>query len=231
MAAGWQLRELVSALRAETGKSTNVALGVNERESLAVRLRMTQELLAIQHDWPFLQVDRDIGLLPGVRYYGFPSDLPFDAVQSALTRDASRTVWTPVLFGIGSDQYNQTDSDAGDRSWPVSRWRLVGEDMEVWPIPDRTATLRLGGKRVPPRLIDDDDLCVLDGNLLVLYAAADVLARQGSEDAQLALAKGQRLLRSLLVQQSSDKTRPFVVGGPVPSGPGGPARPSIRAPR
>lgn len=231
MAAGWQLRELVSALRAETGRSLNVALGVNEREALAVRLRMTQELLATQHEWPHLTAEADIALLAEGRTYSFPATLPFEAIQSVMVRAGLRDIWTPVQHGIGTDQYNQTDSEAGDTSWPVQRWRDLAGSIEVWPIPSQAGVMRVRGKRVPPPLIADSDVSLLDGNLIVLFAAADLLARQGSEDAQLVLARGQKLLRSILVRQDSDKSQPFVIGGPVPGGPGGHARPGIRAPR
>ena len=102
----------------------------------------------------------------------------------------------------------------------------------VWPIPDRAATLRLTGRRTARRLLDDNDLSELDGNLLVLFAASDLLARQGSEDAQLALGKAQRLLRQILVRQDSDKDRPFIIGGGPPPAPGGLGTASrIRVPR
>lgn len=231
MAAGWQLRELVSGLRAETGKSTNVALGVNEREALATRLRMTQELLVTQYDWPFLSTDRDVPLLVGERLYAFPADMTFDGVQSVKVRTGPGNSWLPVCYGIGSDQYNMLDTEAGATSWPVSHWRVADDAIEVWPTPDRNCTLRLSGKRAVRPLREDADVCELDGNMLVLFAAADVLGRQGSEDAQLALAKAQKLLRSILVRQDSDKSRPFVIGGPVPAGPRGQARSTIRAPR
>jgi hypothetical protein len=70
-----QLREMLTALRAECGLSTNVAHGLNDRESMVYLLDRTQLDLWEAWDWPFLTVDRDIALGAadhGIRLSGGP---------------------------------------------------------------------------------------------------------------------------------------------------------------
>ena len=232
MATGMQLRDMLAALRAETGKSQSGAMGTAERDTLVYLLRSRQEHIYAEHDWPFLLVDRDIPLLTGSRFYAFPTDMAFDYVNAAWAREGSPPgTWLPVYWGVGPEEYNGSDSDAGETSWPVRKWHVRDGGLEVWPNPSQPGTLRLRGRRALAPLVDDDDVSTLDGQVIVLFAAAEVLARQKTEDASLKLAKAQRLLRSILARQGANKSTPLIIGGGPPPGPGGAARPPIRAPR
>src|SRR4051812_7220730 len=85
-----QLREMISSLRSECGLSTNVAHGLNDRDSLAYLLDRTQIDLWESFDWPYLTIDRDIPLVVSQADYAYPTDLEFDGIN---------TIWV-----IGSNQ-------------------------------------------------------------------------------------------------------------------------------
>jgi hypothetical protein len=52
--------------------------------------------------------------------------------------------------------------------------------------------VRLWGTKTVTKMVNDGDLSTLPDNLIVLYAAAEILARDGAKDAELKLQPGQR---------------------------------------
>ena len=66
--ASYQLRDLITMLRAEVGHSTNVAHGVNDKETLAYILNRTQDELYETYSWPMLNAYRDVPVAVGQRY-------------------------------------------------------------------------------------------------------------------------------------------------------------------
>ena len=209
-------------LRFEVGHSSNPATGINMRDQLVYILNRCQEELSLNWDYPGLVVDRDIPLTIGARYYNYPSDLPFEAVSDIwLIYD---TIFGRLEYGIGPEQFNLWNSALGFTSWPVERWMNHSDDgtLEVWPVPSeappgtastQSARLRLRGTRVVQPMVQDSDTCVLPATVLVLFAAAEVLAREKSPDAGLKLQKAQEYLRRYKVRQSAHKTDTFVIGG------------------
>jgi hypothetical protein len=94
---------------------------------------------------------------------------------------------------------------------PVGQIKLV-------PIPVGPGTLRLEGSAPCNPLIDDTDTCIIDSKVIVLFAAAEILATQKVEAAQLKLQKAQNYLRKLLANQSADKRRNYNLGGAYHNG-------------
>jgi hypothetical protein len=219
---GVKLEDLIRNLRAEIGHSTNTALGTNSRDALAQALRRTQDRLWEEYDWAHMKADRDIPLVAGTRYYSVPNDLPYERIIKVAVRDG--TLWRQLGHGIGQDHYSHIDSDTNEQAWPVTRWD-VAEDtaldptdigvIEVWPIPDQNGDentmhgiLRITGVRKMRPLIEESDKCDLDGTLLVLNVAAEMLARQNQADAQIKMQQAQQLL-SRLFNQNSNKKKVF----------------------
>ena len=130
------------------------------------------------------------------------------------------TVYDKVEYGIGPAEWRIWNSDQGFKSWPTQKW-LHNPDMnkfELWPVPDGNAEaqasyVRLRGTRTVAPLIQDSDTCVINGYLLALYAAAELLARDGSKDAGLKLTKAEGMRHRMGVRQTSHKRRPFIMGG------------------
>lgn len=203
MARGTQLLKLVEMLREEVNRATNVAVGNDDLPSLKNKLSRTQEVLYDEYDWPFLrQVFPAKTLQAGERYYDFPTGMNPDRLDDNDGTDGPGVViWysnfpRPIQRGIGFREYAIYNSDAGVRqepalAWDV-RWTGTSEQIEIWPIPvSNTTTLQFKGIRALRPLIRDADVCDLDDQLIVLFAAAEILARQGSASAPAvaALAK------------------------------------------
>lgn len=209
MARGTQLQELVAQLRSETGRNQSVAVGTSELDNLKGQLARVQEVLYDDYDWPFMNVERSINLQAGQRYYDFPEDLNYDRLDTVKYKYGN--VYTDVERGITFDDYSIYDSGAGDRSSPLIKWdvRNTGtyEQLEAWPVPNDAGKLCFFGTKKLARLTQDDDRADLDDRLIVLFLAAEILAKQKSPDAKnkLDLANA-RLLRLRANSQSSSKT-------------------------
>lgn len=193
-----QFMQLVSALRAELGKSVDPAVGVADLPSLKQTIGRVYESLYDSYDWPHLtRFFPKTTLNAGQRYYDFPDGTDYDKVERAV-------VWqndTPITIerGIDFEEYAQFDSDAGVRADPVAKWDVRDIDgkpaLEVWPIPSGSGySVQFKGKIAFVPLVDDADLCLLDDQLVVLMCAAELLPRSKSADAQIKLAAAQQRL-------------------------------------
>lgn len=205
MARKQQLLKLIADLRAETGRTQNVAVGVDEVENLKILLQRTQETLYDSHDWSFLNVERSISLANGQRYYDFPSDLNNDRIQQVSLKYNS--VYHHLERGIGPNEMNAYDSNDDERNSPSMRWDIrdtgVKEQMEIWPIPNNdNDRVHLWGTKALSPLIEENDRADLDDRLIVLFAAAELLARQKSGDAEGKLALARQRLMDLQANDS-----------------------------
>ena len=220
MARGIQLRTLLADLRAEVGHSTSTNLGDATQEMMLTLLERVQRRLWYEWSWPFLQVKRDISLAVGQRYYDMPSDVSLERIERAEVKDGGS--WHRLIWGISEDEYTAYDSDQDTRSWPPLRWDAYeGDQLEVWPLPSQgvnattgNGTLRLRGVKTLSALVALDDTADLDDQLIVLFAAAELLARQKSGDAQLKLAQANAHFQRLKARLS--KSDPVVFGEEPP---------------
>lgn len=187
MARNTQLLSLVAKLRAETGRSQKVSVGIDELDNLKVILARTQETLYDENEWMQLRVERTIQLNAGQRYYDFPSDLDFDSLSDI--KLSYNSVYTDIERGIELTDYTAFDSNLDERSSPALKWDVTftgtKEQMEIWPIPnDNIQKIYLSGTKKLGNLIQDNDTADLDDILIIMYAAAEILARQDSKDAK-----------------------------------------------
>jgi hypothetical protein len=216
MARGKTLGELVSKLRIAARYDPNPALSKNVVPLLEQTIRDTQERLYDQFDWPFLKVYRDKVLSAGERYYDVPDDMNLERIIAVDVLVGS--VWSPVERGITLDDLSQFNSDQGARSDPVLKWDVIdtgdGEQLEVWPIPaSNGGTLRITGFRQLSPLVEDSDRADLDDQLIVSFAAAEVLAGRNDNEAQLKLSQGTTRLKMLQGRVTKNRRGGFVLGG------------------
>lgn len=201
MARGTQFLQLVTMLRDELGRSNSVAVGVDDLPSLKQTINRVYESLYDEYDWPHLrQVFPKITLGAGQRYYNLPAQLDYDRIEQAV-------VWYSgephqIIRGIGFEEYEGYDSEKGERSEPALRWDIrwtgAAEQLEIWPVPSSNdQKLQFTGITKFDRLVNDNDLCLLDDNLVVLFCAAELLARQKSQDARGKLEQAQQRLYRL----------------------------------
>ncbi len=218
MSRGTLLSEMVTDVRAECGHSLNAAQSVSTREKIQYLLRRTQAELYDNHEWPQLEVYRDVLLHAGDKTYDFPADINFEHTIKLHYLDGS--VWYDVPYGVGDGEYSlhSTEYDDPSRVYPVQRWRFDPDSaqFEVWPVPPTDGKVRIWGTKALAPLVKESDRSTLDGTMLVLFVAAELLARDKSEDAQLKLQKAQERLRRLKTRSISQKSDMVVLGGDDP---------------
>jgi len=226
------LTEMVADLRAEIGASQNVAHGLASIEPQKALIRRVQEDLYMAYDWPHLQTHADKALDAGTQYAAYPDAFTYlDGIETVVTQGSDGR-WQPLAYGIDYSHYNLKNSEADERDFPIRRWQnYMQEDgdtnynmFEVWPLPNVAATVRFYGKRGLFPLTDGDKKSTLDGPLIVLTAAAELLARQKGPDAGLKQAKAEMRLKWLKARQNNSGTRVANLSG-RPSGAG--LRPGI----
>lgn len=216
MARGKTLDALLDDYRAECRLSLNPAHNVQVRETQIKMLQNTQEWLWSDYNWPHLLVAKQYPLAAGQRYYDFRADFDIERIEKIEVK--TDQVWTRLHAGVQAHDYAAFDSDLDQRSWPPTRWRIVEDQVEFWPISDQDgdATTRNGyiqvhGIRRLRRFIQEDDRTDLDDRLIVLYAAARHLAAAGSKDAPLLLQQANKRLAT--VRGSLTKTKGFRMFG------------------
>ncbi len=213
MARGLTLEKLLYNLRVEIGQSTNTAVSRSTRTRFIGLLNSYQRLYWYKHDWSFLEIKRDKKMQAGSRYYDFPDDMDMDRAHKLEYKLGSD--WCPVAYGIGGEQYSELDSDNDMRLDPVLRWNYyiapitaanqqTVPQFEVWPIPatdgnDTTLDgyVRWHGYVKCREMVNDSDVCLLDGDLITFLAAAEILAKLKSADAPAKLEKGNQLFNTL----------------------------------
>lgn len=107
MARGKTLGTLIVDLRAAIGVSTSSIVGQQDLPEIKSLLNRHQRLLYETVDWPFLKIRRDVTLQAGQQYYDFPDDMNEEGVRCVEVRYNGQ--WSPVIYGIGAEQYNQLD--------------------------------------------------------------------------------------------------------------------------
>ena len=218
MPAGQTLDQLVTALRAEIGDSTNVSMGAQALPGLQQTLRRVQETYYADFNWPHLRVFREETVLAGQRYYTFNADVDFERIFGAWAREADSTnpQWRPIGYGITPEHYNTTNSDAGATEDYIRLWsHYEGNQFEVWPMPASAGAIRFRAMKTLSPLVAGTDTCDIDGTLLVLTAAAELLARAKAQDAPLKLQMATSHYNRLRGRFQKGET--FIMGGNTPT--------------
>ena len=195
MARGATLSKILNEVRIEARISRSSAHNVQDRDRQVGLIQREQERLWEDYDWPHLKVERFMPVQAGQRFYDpdaflkedgtAPRDLSFARIMKAEYK--SDGTWLPLSYGIDAGHYNAHDSALDERSSPARAWRLYeGEQIEIWPVPDVTASteqegyVRFTGIRDLRPLVNDSDTADLDDKMLALYVAAILL----KDDAQ-----------------------------------------------
>lgn len=199
------LADMLMDLRAELGHSLRGGQGTNMEDTLKYYLKRTQRELYAGFDWPQFIVDEQIDVPAGTRYLTGFQNISEEQINSLWCRQGSE--WYPIIYGIDPVHYSLYDPDNNVRGFPIQRYKFddLVEGLEIWPLTSIDTKVMARGQRLLPDLIDDADKSLLDGTLIVLYAAANYLARQKDEDAATVLGKAQQMLTSLQKQFGSQK--------------------------
>jgi hypothetical protein len=214
-----QLSVMAKDLRAEVGHALSIAQGTNQYETLKYLLARTQEELWVAFVWPDLVLRSHVSMVAGQFTYPYPTGMSFDAVRQVfVSQSASSDNWDEIAYGIGEDSI-RSDGSNSKRADPVQAWDAAGPDLfRVYPTPNTASgTVRLKGQRALNPFVADSDVSTLDATTVVLFAAAELLARAKAEDAAIKMQKAQRHLTKLLGNKISAKMKVSTLGGGVTS--------------
>lgn len=193
MARDTSFLALVQRVRDESGRANSVSVGVDDLDALKTLVNRVYTTLYNKYDWPFLRTRfTPITVSAGQRYKDLPSALNIERVEEVI-------VWYNDLAykiekGISPQDYAIWNPDDDERSDPIQRWDYLyveeqsAPQIEVWPLPSVAQELQFTGIRNISRLVADADKCKIDDDLVVLYAVAELAARQQNKDADLKLA-------------------------------------------
>lgn len=215
------LKDMLDQLRMEARLSTNVAHGAHLTNSHVALLRRVQQELYDAYEWPALRTVQTVKVPAGARYKAYPEQVPFEGISKVYAK-APDGRFAELRYGIEVEHLNQYDSDNGARNSTVWRWQnylspeaeTLNQNMfEVWPIPDRDTEFRFEAKRALfPLTNPETDTSTLDGPLIVLHAAVEILAAQKAEDVPVKLQKAQQRFDNLKRRQSAPDTRRVNMG-------------------
>lgn len=225
MARNTTFGQLIDMTIIEAGMDPTPALSMNVRPLVKAAIKREYERIYDEFDWPFMRVTEDVLTQAGQRYYDAPDSINFDRIEKVDFQWGDR--WVPLDRGIDVSHYNTYNSDQGERSDPMLRWDLRWTDsatqIEVWPIPiSNDLPIRFTGIRNMTRLVSDADRCDLDDQMISMFAAAELLARKNSPEAQLKQQKAverYRLVRSRSVQSRTNSFN--FSNAPAPGGQNG----------
>lgn len=210
MSIGTQFSSLVIDLKSELRRSSDVSVGVDDLDSLKRTVNGAYRRLAAKHDWQHLRkVFNKITLNAGQRYYDYPAYFDPDKVEEAAVWLGSLNM--PIKKGIDLDGYSFLDPAADQRADPVLAWDTAftgtTTQIEFWPIPASSSyTAQFSGTMKVSKLVNDADVCLLDDELVILFAAARLLKAQKSADADFALADASDHLLTLQKGPKKDAT-------------------------
>lgn len=211
MEVGVQLSELRRRLMAETFQSLNPNQTTSSTPFYNYQLDRVQREQWNDIEWPHLTIYFDMPMVQGQRYYAYPPQLPFDSIFRIWWPQGVN--WVPLDYGINPQTYAAMGGE-NVQAWPPRRWKncatydaVSGKtnpaaQFEIWPTPGPGTpySLRIEGNAPLNPLIEDTDVCVIDGPLIVMFAAAEILAVQKSEGASIKLQKANQYRRMLIAR-------------------------------
>lgn len=175
-------------------------MGNDNRAYLQRLLKRQYEFLCDEFDWSFLHIGNDDAtktLQAGERFYDFP--VKMDLKNTVLADTFYGNVWVPLVYGIDMQNYTSMNPELNQRADPQTNWRVYSDrQFEVWPMPASNGKLvRFTGKKLPEVLVGDTSRADMDDLLIVLYVAAEVLAKQSSKDGELKLAAAKQRMQQM----------------------------------
>jgi len=217
---GSQFLTLINMLRDELRRSTDPAVSSSDIDGLKRVLNRTYEFLYSDYDWPVLRrVFPPAPIVAGHNLYDLPPDLDPERIEKVVVWYSGQAC--PLERGIDFEQYNSFNPDEGEQTSPVTHWDLRSAALhghvqyELWPLPDTaTQTIQFIGLIKFVRLVNDIDICLLDDNLVVGFAAAELLIAQGSADGEAKLNSAKAIyLRLRSRMKGASKTYTLTDGG------------------
>jgi hypothetical protein len=223
MALRQTLAEVVTAVRNEAKLSSSSSRGTDHLEHIKQLVKRHYETLCEEFEWEHLNITRNsaVGrkvLSAGSRYYDWPSTLNRQKVTGAWVKHSG--VWRKLDYGIGFEQYSIHDPAEDERTDPVTHWQFYGgSQFEVWPLPATNGTadgdgeVAFEGQKIPEALTADTNRLDLDGTMVTLFVAAEILGANGQQTAaQIKAAAAQSRFDRMCGNMGSQKRIAIGIG-------------------
>lgn len=207
MAIGTELSTLRAMLKAEIGAELDDTVAPGNIALYTRLLNNQQAWLVGEHAFLNWKVRVTLPVTVGTRYYDLPDGIDFQRLEKPVYTNYNGFRYE-IHYGISQPHLNVFRSDDGVTGNPVMRWQIVdtgdGRQIEVWPVPQTAQELIFTGVGLVTDMEDDTDTAVVDDLMLVLFTAAEILAREKSADAGAKLAKAQSRLNRLRADAGSE---------------------------
>ena len=209
-------------LKGEIGYSTTGSVNTAQDTELYTLIDTKQQWLASKYDWPFLERRADVSIVADTagRYATFPTTVDLERLRSVEVLYNDR--WQEVEYGIGASEYNAYSSGDGSVTAvlqdPIGRWSMYSTtQFEIWPLGSDAQTIRFTGQAPLTTLFSASvysgaATLDLDNILVVLFAAAEKLARMKKADATAKFAMAEDRLAVLRANYPT-RARSVVMGG------------------
>lgn len=206
------LANCVYALRAEAGHSLSVAQGQNVIDIFKYLLKRAQLELWTAYQWPTLMQSGDVQTVPGQFIYAYPATFDFEMIRRTYTAPTDSTNWGDLPYGLDETFIKPGGANSQSGDGPQA-WRPELNQFRIWPTPVSALWwVRFRGMKPLNAFLADADSSTLDAMAIVLFVAAELLARAKAEDAPNKLKKAQSHLLSLLGNTVSAKRRVATLG-------------------
>jgi len=188
----------------EAGYSTETGHAVFNEERINQLIARHERMMGVEDEWPGVNFEEQVTVAANAQYSNLPTNLKFTDITNVSVSYGDD--WLPVTYGIGARE--RTAYSATDRAAPIQRWEVVApgnEQFETWPIASTAQTLLFEGSKALGGFEDDTDTCTLDGDVIVLRVAAQILGRDRKEDAGLMIEMARRLTDDILKSQAATR--------------------------
>ncbi len=196
------LGELRAEVLARLGFAAQGAAAGNLVTTVDSYLKRAQDYLYWKYDFKELRRLRDIAVNPGQTLYDWPDDMEPRRLVSVQVLDNG--IWVPLEEGI--EYFHDTVADTRFHPRRFDR----RDQLEIWPQPDASYTLRIEYYQRLARFTQDGDRCTIDDALLFNYALAKAKRHYNQPDAQDYFDEVADLLRRLKSGEHGHKR--YVVG-------------------
>ncbi len=215
MARGVAFSELVLNLRAELRRSQAPGIGTEDLAPLKRTINHVVAVVSNKEDWPFLYRKFDpIAIAPGDRFFDIPAGLVLERIISVRIKWGG--TYYDVWCGITYDDYISWDPAEDERSSPALKYDFQNingnEQLEIWPISEGVQSLLFEGYIEHPKLVNDTDLCQLDDEIILLFAAAELMGDSFKAEAQAKRDQANELLRLIKIKGARNDGAPVRMG-------------------
>lgn len=206
------LANCVYGLRAEAGHSLASTQGQNVVDTLKYLLKRAQLELWTAYQWPTLTTSGDTQMVAGQYIYDYPAGFDFETIRKSYTAPDNSSQWLDLVYGIDENLIKPggDNSQVGDGP---QFWRPEQNQFRIWPTPvSANNWVRFKGMLPLGPFVADADVSTLDAMAIILFVAAELLARAKAEDAANKLKKAQNHLLAVLGNTVSAKRRVATLG-------------------